>query len=108
VDGDWEVVENDDRICGSFHTCEVACGSLFELNLPNEDDVMTLYGLNPNIELNRDSMSAKFNYGITNFDAIGQSYLTIFQCTTLEGWSKVMMMIQDGYNLYTGAIFFII
>ena len=53
-------------------------------------------------------MSAKFNYGITNFDAIGQSYLTIFQCTTLEGWSKVMMMIQDGYNLYTGAIFFII
>ena len=53
-------------------------------------------------------MSAKFNFGITNFDAIGQSYLTIFQCTTLEGWSKVMNMIQDGYNLYTAAVFFII
>ena len=41
VNGDWEVVENDDRICGSFHMCEVACGSLFELNLPNEHGVMT-------------------------------------------------------------------
>ena len=41
VDGDWEVVEDDDRICGSFHQCVIACGSLFELNLPNEDGVMT-------------------------------------------------------------------
>ena len=93
TDGDWKVIENDDRICGSFHQCAVTCGSLYELNLPDDNGVMTQYYLDDSIPLNRDSMSAKFNYGITNFDAIGQSYLTIFQCTTLEGWSNIMMMI---------------
>ena len=47
-------------------------------------------------------------YGITNFDGIGEAYLTIFQCTTLEGWSEIMMMIQDSYNIYISTTFFII
>jgi hypothetical protein len=78
VDGDWEIVDNDYRICGSFNKCEVACGSLYELDLKDENGVMKTYELNPEIELSRDSLMAEFNYGITNFDAIGPSYLTIF------------------------------
>ena len=33
VDGDWKIVAGDDRLCGAFHECEIACGSLFELNI---------------------------------------------------------------------------
>ena len=69
---------------------------------------MKHYPIDPSIPLNRDSFSAKFNYGITNFDSIGPSYLTIFQCTTLEGWSQIMIMIQNGFNTYVSAIFFIL
>ena len=108
VDGDWKVVEDDERICGAFHTCEVACGSLYELKIPNKDGILTEYFINESIPLNRDSKSSELNYGITNFDSIGPAFLTIFQCTTLEGWSEIMVLIQDGYNMYTSAIFFVI
>ncbi|CAH2060509.1 unnamed protein product, partial [Iphiclides podalirius] len=35
------------------------------------------------------------NYGITNFDNIGYSMLTVFQCITLEGWTDIMYAIAD-------------
>lgn len=106
--GDWKVVQDDRRLCGSqHHKCAVACGSLFELYLPNENGVMTQYKINKTIPLDRDSLSPSFNFGITNFDNIGKAYLTIFQCTTLEGWSQIMMMIQDAYNIYASSTFFI-
>ena len=108
VDGDWEVVEGDHRICGSSHTCEVACGSLYELMLPNEEGVLTNYTLDSSIPLDRDSKSIFQNYGITNFDSILSAYLTIFQCTTLEGWSDIMIMIEDGYNIIMSSFFFIL
>jgi len=46
------------------------------------------------------------NYGITNFDHIGSALLTIFQCTTLEGWTDIMYMVSDGYNIYASNVFF--
>lgn len=106
--GDWLVVEGDDRICGAFHQCEIACGSLYELLLPDDVGVLTEYFVDPSIPKDRDSRSKGFNFGITNFDSIFPSFLTIFQCTTLEGWADIMALIQDGYNMYTSAIFFII
>ena len=36
---DWRPVEDDHRICGSFHQCEHACGSLYELELTNQNNV---------------------------------------------------------------------
>lgn len=72
------MVEGDHRICGSSHTCEVACGSLYELMLPNEEGILTNYTLDPSIPLDRDSKSIFQNYGITNFDSILSAYLTIF------------------------------
>ncbi|CAK1595367.1 unnamed protein product [Parnassius mnemosyne] len=35
------------------------------------------------------------NDGITNFDNIGYSMLTVFQCITLEGWTDIMYHIAD-------------
>ena len=107
VDGDWLVVEDDNRICGGAHSCEIFCGSLFETTLPDENGELKHYPIDPIIPLSRDSFQPKFNFGITNFDSIGPSYLTIFQCTTLEGWSQIMVMIQNGYNIYIAACFFI-
>jgi hypothetical protein len=66
------------------------------------------YELSPEVasDLMRDTFIPQLNYGITRFDNIGYSYLTIFQCSTLEGWTKVMMMIQDGSHYATATIFF--
>ena len=111
VDGDWKVVEGDTRICGSFHQCAPGayCGSLFETSLPGPDGVKIDYYLKDEVRNNlwRDSMIKELNYGITNFDTIASSYLTIFQCTTLEGWTKIMQMMQDGYSLFFSTMFFI-
>lgn len=35
------------------------------------------------------------NFGITNFDNVGLSMLTVFQCVTNEGWTTVMYNIND-------------
>jgi hypothetical protein len=108
VDGDWKVVEGDENICGGSHTCEIACGSLYETTLIDENGELRHFEIDPSIDKNRDSFSTAFNFGITHFDSIGPSYLTIFQCTTKEGWSKIMIMIQNGYNVYISSIFFIL
>lgn len=68
---------------------------------------MTQYSIDESIPRNRDSKLKEFNYGITNFDNLGSAYLTIFQCTTLEGWADIMNMIKDSYNQFTTIIFFI-
>lgn len=82
--------------------CEIACGSLYELENHNDH----LHALNKNIPLDRDSKNAFQNFGITNFDDLGSSYLTIFQCITLEGWTKIKQMIEDGFDPYVSSIFF--
>ena len=41
-------------------------------------------------DLYRDSSILDLNYGVTNFDHMGNAFLTIFQCITMEGWTTVM------------------
>lgn len=38
--------------------------------------------------------NANPNYGVTNFDSIQYSLLSVFQCITLEGWSDIQTMMQ--------------
>ena len=33
-------------------------------------------------------------YGIINFDNIGLSMLTVFQCITMEGWTNILYMVK--------------
>jgi hypothetical protein len=65
------------------------------------------YEIDASIPLTRDSNIPALNFGISNFDSIGTAYLAVFQCTTLEGWSHIMMMIEDGFNPYISKVFFI-
>ena len=59
VNGDWEIVEDDTRLCGSFHQCapNTYCGSLFETRLPGPDGTLINYELSDDLKNNllRDS-----------------------------------------------------
>ena len=35
------------------------------------------------------------NYGITSFDNIFYSMLTVFQCITMEGWTNVLYYVSS-------------
>lgn len=48
------------------------------------------------------------NYGITNFDDISYAFLTIFQCITMEGWTKIMNIFQDAYAAWFVVAYFIL
>jgi len=58
------------------------------------DGMMCLKGNNP-------------NYGITSFDNIEYSWLTIFQCITLEGWTPIMYMAMDAVTGWS-VIYFVL
>lgn len=45
------------------------------------------------------------NYEQTNFDNIFYSFITVYQCVSLEGWTNDMKWIQNAYTL-TAWFFF--
>ena len=47
------------------------------------------------------------NYGITHFDNIAHSWLTIFQCITLEGWTPIMYHAMDAVTGWS-VIYFVL
>jgi hypothetical protein len=102
INGEYKVYNNIPKICGGFYQCpgNTTCDSLTHTydsrkyfllvdDLYQEQDIPELY------------------YGYTNFDNLGSAFLTIFQSVTLEGWSNIMFIIQNGYNFYTSAFYFI-
>lgn len=97
VDGDWIADPNDTRICGGFHECSIICGSLFDYNST------VLYTVT---DFRRDSKITELNWGITHFDYMMTGVLTVFQCTTLEGWTQIMYIIQDGLGFVQSAVYF--
>ncbi len=60
------------------------------------------YRLCGNLECPGQSECGKYlenpNYGVTSFDDILHSLLTVFQCVTLEGWSSVLNMLQVSFS----------
>ena len=48
------------------------------------------------------------NGGITGYDNIGQSMLTVFVSVTLEGWVDVMYLYQDTYSWGVSSIYHIL
>ena len=47
------------------------------------------------------------NWGVTNFDNISYSFLMVFQCVTLEGWTEVMYWLFDAFSIYI-VIYFVL
>lgn len=111
VDGDWLAVEGETRVCGALYQCPAGsyCGSLYETRLEVNGSFVD-FELSDEVKanLNRDSLLKELNFGVTNFDTVMSSYLTIFQCTTLEGWFAVMKLMQDGYSFLFASIFFML
>jgi len=68
-----------DNITGEMPEEPTPCGGFYECP---EGTVCDLYWEGP-------------QYGITNFDNIGQSMLTVFQCITLEGWTDMLYWVHD-------------
>ena len=44
------------------------------------------------------------NYGITTFDNIIFSMLTVFQCITMEGWTDILYFVSIFISLVDSAI----
>ena len=61
------------------------------------------YSLTPH---ETDAQAEMLGGGLVNFDNIGQSVLSIFQCLTLVGWSQMMYNYQDAGNTIFAPIYF--
>lgn len=48
------------------------------------------------------------NYGLINFNNIFYAFLTIFQCITMEGWTKIMNIYVDSYQPWFVNLYFIL
>lgn len=40
------------------------------------------------------------NWGVTNFDNILYSFLMVFQCVTMEGWTEIMYWLFDAFTIF--------
>lgn len=54
-----------------------------------------------------DSKIAELNYGLTNFDNVGNAFITIFQCIIGDGWSEVMHIYEDAYSIFVVDFYFV-
>lgn len=45
------------------------------------------------------------DYGVTNFDNILSSFMMVFQCVTLEGWSDIMFALVRTFSIFVFVYF---
>ncbi|CAM9295050.1 unnamed protein product, partial [Discosporangium mesarthrocarpum] len=106
ADGTWETFTEDPRVCTKgYGRFECSSGIDTSEDFPycrSPDDVPT-----DSAWVKPEWQPEELNWGITNFDNIGTSLLTIFQCITLEGWSDVMYLVQDGFHQWLSPLFFV-
>lgn len=106
VAGEWELVADFPFLCD--YNKEDACPSGFcksRFESYNPDGSQYLFK-DPNLWT--DTNYEYLNYGITNFDGAFSAFLTIFICTTMDGWTRIMNIHQDIYNSVFVHTFFII
>ena len=48
------------------------------------------------------------NFGYSNFDNIAWTWLTIFQCISMEGWTNIMYMTMDTVTTWTWPYFVVL
>jgi hypothetical protein len=64
------------------------------------------YGISAE-SLDQDTAIAALNYGLSNFDDFFLALLTIFQCITMEGWTKIMNIYEDASSRLFVDLYFI-
>lgn len=107
VDGEWELAPDFPFLCNTEldDSCPSGtfCRSRFEAY--NSDGSPYKFK-EPNLWI--DTNLDYLNYGITNFDGAPSAFLTIFICTTMDGWTRIMNIHQDIYNSLFIHSYFII
>ena len=90
ITGIWEPVKDDKALCSDEQRrCDEPyfCGSKPEIY----DKTKNKYNWTA-ADIYKDTQIGELNYNLTNFDNLGSAFLTIFQCITMEGWTKIMNM----------------
>ena len=98
INGSFEIISNSKTLCGGLNQCN-NCYSIYDFHL-NDTYFLTQ---DVNSELRIDEL----NYGYSTFDNFIKAFLTIYNCMTLNGWSKIMYMVQNGYSYSGSTIFFV-
>ena len=98
VDGLWPYNEDIDSLCSLNSTSgNSKCPIEFFCKEP----------LDGSLDLNIDNpeFQGLIDYGLSNFDNLGNAMLTIFTMITLEGWTKIMYNLMDSSNPYAAIAF---
>ncbi|KAL4473885.1 hypothetical protein ABPG74_022749 [Tetrahymena malaccensis] len=98
--GDWQIAQGVDRVCGGRFTCpdNTYCGSNYSYV---RNDTSYIDSANMDKPVN----SKYYNYGITNFDNLYQTYLTLFLFYMVEGYYNVLYMMEDSHDQFIPVIF---
>lgn len=107
VDGEWELAPDFPFLCNNNKEDACPSGTFCRSRFEEYNPDGTQYKFN-NPDLWIDTNYEYLNYGITNFDGAFSAFLTIFICTTMDGWTRIMNIHQDIYNSVFVHSFFII
>ena len=97
--GKFEIEKNNINLCGGLYKCN-NCYSIFDFSNNNNTFFLTYDKYN-------ELQIPELNYGYSTFDNFFKAFLTIYNCMTLNGWSKIMYNVQNGYSYSGGSFFFI-
>ena len=97
INGKFEIINNSNILCGGLNQCN-NCYSIFDFYKNGT------YFIRNNI--NEELRIEELNEGYSTFDNFFKAFLTIYNCMTLNGWSKIMYMVQNGYSYSGSTIFF--
>ena len=89
------------HLCGGEVKCD-NCLSVKKFYRENHYFLSEIYNYKNQINFE------EFNYGLTTFNNIGSSLLTVFQVLTGNGWNNIMFLLMDGYNFYISLIYFVL
>ena len=96
------MVADDEKLCHpSARQCPKGfCNSRYEAYIKG-------YNISKST-IPQDSDIESLNYGLINFNNIFYAFLTIFQCITMEGWTKIMNIFVDSYQPWFVNLYFIL
>ena len=108
----WPYEPSEGRLCGGRYLCEASgsyCGSA------NPEDANE--GLRPRFPGGGGSRGLPWCAGseprklapetdFLHFEHIGGALMVVFQSMTLEGWTEIMYMVQDGFDVTFATIYF--
>eukprot|EP00347_Sterkiella_histriomuscorum_P011811 403371009 len=97
---EWKQVESLTRVCTQSGSGNFACPSEYYCGNPQDFNIDLMY---ENLDKNVNN-----NYGITTFDNLGSSLLTVFQIVTTDGWTPIMLNLMDSEIPFLAALYCIL